>query len=359
MIVLFSPVISLLLPEKLTNRTYYRLLYNLIAQEETVGCVTDEEKALKLFDYTVNHQFLQGIPEKAKPAESLFYGEAYCDYQARVLNALLGASGIKSRYAMLLDKDGVSPHTLNEVFLGGKWCVFDPAVNIIFRDEKGSMLSLEELNEALIRSDRKLAALKIFKPEDYETIVNWYFRVFPLLGLPKRSEPVISQAHIFDRMTDGYFRVFGRSFFNFFQSAYLKLKKGSLDKKDFQLFYRARNYHLSYRSDPALKNYNVLLKDYPESDFFQDALFFCGMLYFDKGNFAEAEKSFKRVLQDFPKWKEASSYYLGRTYEALGDNDRALAVYSGASMYKLSAEMLEKINSKQKDREEDEGVKLQ
>lgn len=64
-LLLLSPIISLILPLKLTNHTYYILLYHVIVDKETEDCFSDEEKALRLFQYVVSHEFARGTPYNA------------------------------------------------------------------------------------------------------------------------------------------------------------------------------------------------------------------------------------------------------------------------------------------------------
>lgn len=346
---LLSPFISLILPAKLTNRTYYRLLYHVIVDKETADCQNSQDKALKLLQYVVDHEFLQGIPYECKPAESLIYAEAWCDFQARTLNALLGIAGIPSRYAMLLDKDGISPHTLNEVFLNKKWCVFDTAINIIFRDDSGGMVSLDELsgNPSLIFNNKKIIALKEYDKATYDSLFTWYSRMFPLPAAPKRSTPVIYQSHLFDYIADIYFKILKHTFFDFYQDLYFSLNKEQAKQEDLKLFFMARNCHLSYRRGLALKYYHLLLKNFPQSKYIQDAVIFCGMLYFETGDFLKSVEYLKLTLDKYPtKYKSIASYYLGKAYAFMGDKVERLTAYRNASTFNLSAEILEELNKR-------------
>jgi len=350
LILLLSPFISLLLPEKYTNRTYYRLLYRVIVDKETSICAADEEKALKLFQYVVDHEFHQGVPYKCKPAESLIYGEAYCDFKARTLNSLLGIARIPSRYAMLIANDNpeLSCHTLNEVFLKNKWCVFDTSINIIFKDARGNYLSLEDMSRDfnLISNEKKFAALKAFNKGAYDSFDTWFHRMFPIIHQPQRSTPTMYQEHIFDHIADTYFKVFKYHFFNGYQDVYLKAKKRYAGQKDFRIFFMARNYHLSYRYALALKYYNILLKTYPDSKYTQDAVFFCGMLYFDIKDYRRSIDYFKLCTDKYSKWGNAAYYYLGMVYESMGDRDSAFKAYANTNEFVLPANIIEGLKSK-------------
>jgi len=345
---LLSPVISLILPEKLTNRTYFGLAYQLISDIQTRGCLTEDEKAEKLFEYVVGHEFPQGTPYKCKPFESLIYAEGFCDFQARTLNALLGAIGIPSRYAMLFDQQGLSPHTLNEVFIGGKWCVFDVTMNIIFKDKNGNCLTLEEISEnpSIIQNQKKMLALEDYRPGAAQHYISWYGSMFPLRQPPERSTSVIYQRHLLDWIAGTYFKIFGRNFFFTYQDLYLKMKKVD-QPKDFRLFFSARNYHLTNRLELAKLAYSELLEKIPDSIYAEDAVFFSGMLYFDKGDYQRAVDYFTQIISNNTlKWSNPAYFYLGRSYDEIGDSTESIRAYSRMSViYQLSPEILEKIKS--------------
>lgn len=348
-LVALSPFISLLLPLKFTNRTYYRLLYNKIAYHEARGAPNDRDKAIRLFDYVVRHEFLQGIPSKSKPADSLISAEAYCDYQARTLNSLMGIVDIPSRYAMLFDKDGISPHTLNEVFLDGKWCVFDPAFNVILNDKAGNALSLTDLsaNPQLCFEDEKFALIKDYDPTFYDHLSAYFGRMFPMPRIPDYSTPTMYQEHVFDKVIDLYFVIFKSGFFEFFQDLYLMAKKSNISSIESRILFQARNYHLGYRYKVALAKYDQLQRDYPRSALLRDAMFFKAMLKYDMGYYGEAIESFKAVIDgDFDKWKEAAYFYLGLCYEALGNIDESLRYYRLAGNLRIPAHAMQSVNLK-------------
>ncbi len=342
--ILFSPFISLALPDKFRDHIYYRLGYNVIVNNEIYGTIAKSEKFQKIFDYVVNHEFAQGNPYKCKPFESLIFAEAYCDFQARTLNALLSAAGIKSRYAMLLDENGISPHTLNEVFLDGKWCAVDTSLNIIFKDFLGKALSLEELtkNPNLILNDAKLNILKEYNKAHYENLCDWYLKIFSSRVHPVYSNPGIQKIHIIDWINDIYYKILNDKFSNFFQDIYLKLKSKKIVNDDFKLFYFARSYQIFGRDALALRQYSELLTIFPDSVYEKDALFFMGVLYFEiEKDYDKAIYYFKAAIdKDSGKWRGAIYSYLGKAYGKFGNYEASMAVYDNANDVRLPQDIL-------------------
>ena len=342
--ILFSPFLSFAFPDKFRDHVYFRLAYNVIVNNEIQGVMNKSEKFQKIFDYVVNHEFAQGNPYKCKPFESLVFAEAYCDFQARTLNVLLAAAGIKSRYAILLDENGISPHTLNEVFLDGKWCAVDTSSNIILKDYQGKALPLEELtnNPNLILNDVKLATLREYNNVYYESLRDWYLQVFSSRAHPIRSKPDIQKTHIIDWISDIYYGIFKDKFLNLYQDIYLKLKDRKLVNDDFKLFYLARNYHLFGRADLALRYYSELLTMFPDSIYGKDALFFIGMFYFEmKKDYGKAIYYFKMTIdKDSGKWGKSAYYYLGKAYSQIGNHRASISAYNNANIARLSQDIL-------------------
>ena len=219
-------------------------------------------------------------------------------------------------------------------------------MNNIYKDDLGNKLSLEQLsnNPSLIYNQKKFTALKAYDKKTYDYWMAWYSKMFPMPFSPKRSIPVIYQRHIFDYIIDGYFKIFKYSFFNFYQDLYLNFKKNYSRQPDFKLFFIARNYHLAYRIELAIKYYNLLLKEYPQSKYTEDVIFFSGKLYFKMKHFYKAVEFFKLILDKYSgKWKDASYYYLGMAYGLMGNKKASLTAYSNSTVYKLSTQTLQEL----------------
>lgn len=341
--IMISPFISLLLPDRFRDHVYYRLGYNVIAYNEIQGITNTRKKMQKIFDYVVNHEFARGNPYKCKPFESLLFAEAYCDFQSRTLNALLSAAGINSRYAMLLDKNLVSPHTLNEVLLDGQWLTVDTTTNFIFEDSQGKAIPLEKLinNFNYVFNNVKFSILKEYNNEYNENLRDWYSEILSSRSHPVYSIPDKKRVHIFDRINDFYFLIFKDKYSNFHQDIYLKFKT-NIKKHDLKLFYYARNYHLFAREGLALRKYNELLSGFPDSAYAKDALFFMGLLYFEiKKDYDNAIYYFKRAVGESPeKWGRASFYYLGKAYAEIGNYNESVSAYDKSNVTRISPDVL-------------------
>jgi hypothetical protein len=120
----------------------------------------------------------------ARARSSLTYhntmiNDSPCSEIARVFIVILKAGNIKS-YRLRSDN-----HTLVEVFLDGKWRLFDPSVNFIWRKPNGEIASFKEVQaDSLLWSQ----VLKIYPKYAYrfktETRMGWNRFPLPLLKLP-------------------------------------------------------------------------------------------------------------------------------------------------------------------------------
>src|SRR5262245_31488860 len=92
---------------------------------------------------------------------------------------------------------------------------------------------------------------------------------------------------------------------------------------------RARTYHFNRYFIEARKHWMALLQLFPTSSRRAEILFQLGRGYFLENNFAEAVKWYERVHDEFPQTDEGEQgfYYAGHCYQFLDDADRAIARY--------------------------------
>lgn len=350
---LFSPFISLLLTERNRDHFYSTVTFQVIANRIAPAPEDKEKQAHQLFDYVRLNIFLPAgsLPYEGKPVDYLVKGVGWCDYMARVFNRLLAQRGIPARYAMMMPKEiGPSIHTLNEVYLKGKWGVFDPLPGVIFDDGRGGYYSLEEISaDPSIRAkNRRLEAIRELAGQEND----FYAAMFPIKYAPLRSEAVTQDIHIFDRITMKYVDLFGRLFSDNYQDIYLSREAVSLEGAE-KLFFLARNYDLYGRALKAEETYKLLMQRYPESACADDARFFLGVFYINQLNGLEsAKKALEDLLAFYPdsRWRSQADFYLGIAYDRIGDRNRADSFFLDYSGLKLdTGSMLRLIQAKRKE----------
>lgn len=243
-VVLCSPFVGMFLSEKMRNHCYGELVYEVIANKETEGLFDKKDKAVKLFKFVQEKIKPIGEPYNGKPVDYLLSGRGWCDYQARTLNSLLGRLGILSRYAMLVDSQGISPHTINEIYLENKWTMFDSLNNLIFQIND-KYLDAQDLikNENLVSDVIKKSE---FSDNQKKSLEELFIETLPYEKNWRRSTPRLKQYHIVDFLIGFYTKIFRIKFVNFYQDLYLKLQlkyelpeaRDGLIKKHYRLLYR-------------------------------------------------------------------------------------------------------------------------
>lgn len=108
----------------------------------------DEERVARLASWVFEH-FI-GVDPLLPLQEDHFFntarrGYGSCDQQAHVLAVLYWSAGYPTRLRMLRNDQGISPHTLTEVRVRGRWVMVDPSFRILFRDVQGYLMTVEEL----------------------------------------------------------------------------------------------------------------------------------------------------------------------------------------------------------------------
>jgi hypothetical protein len=300
-----SPFISLLSSKKYRNRAYIDLTYRVIANKEARLAKSKEDIILRFFDYANRHIF---VPERSVPGEAnlldyLVTGVGWCDHQANVFNKLLSKKDIPARYVYLKDKEGVSPHTVSEVYFNNRWVIFDPQDYLYFKLDDGNYATLNDISQRpqIILSHVKLKSLETTDKDAYEGSKVFWQRLFPLPMEPERSAPWTERNSIFTEILDLYVTCFGKRFINAYQDIYLRLTLAPIKQIDYRLFFAARNYQIYYRRDLAIDRYMSLIKNYPESKYSDDGLFFLALLYIDiDHDYEMAKDTFHKLIVSYP-----------------------------------------------------------
>ncbi|MEW6008894.1 MAG: transglutaminase domain-containing protein [Candidatus Omnitrophota bacterium] len=313
---LISPWLSLILPKKFRDHTYNFLVYKIIADRETYGLKDKKSITYALFNYVRNSIFTPAglSPYEAKPIVYLINATGYCDYNVQVFTALLAGKNIPARYAFLKDKDGISPHTMAEVYIRGKWRLIDPASGLIFI-KNNELATIEDVsdNPNLIFMHPKLQAIKVINEEEFNGITEWYSRMFPVPQEPQRSSSKIKRITIFDRITNLYWYIFKNKFIRTYQDLYLKAANQGFKSTAEIKIYTARNYNLTYRIEEAVRIYKQVINEFPNSNYAEDSLFFLSLANINyKKDYKEGLKTINQLLLKFPesRWKRIAVYYL-------------------------------------------------
>jgi len=338
---LSSPYLSLVCSERLRDHTYREILMHVVAVRKTRGINSPLERARKLFYFCFKNNIQNPgdlAPYDDKALGYLINGAVYCDYVADILAVLCAHSQMPARYCMLMDKDGVSPHTVTEALIDKKWRIFDAADGYYYTLGNGELAALEDLsrNPDLIFQSKRLLKIKEKDPSAYSAKCAWYANIFPVPHAPQRSKSKTKRITIFDRVGILYYDIFGMKFLRPYQDAYLSLKTRDMEPVE-ALYYLARNYQLTGRLDEAIVLYNEFLRSFAGLKGREKALIFLSFIYMDElGDLGKAIVTLSPLAVD-PRniYAKYALYYTGACYQALGDSVKAQEYFdnSGIAVY--------------------------
>ena len=119
------------------------------------------------------------------------YFRADCGSKARLLAALAGRAGLKARELRLCDSTHITRHVVCEVWLGGRWAVFDPTIGLDFRRRDGRLATAAELRDrALLAANAARAPRYDPRRWRFDHAERLHFEKLPLLGgLLRRLAP--------------------------------------------------------------------------------------------------------------------------------------------------------------------------
>lgn len=341
---LFLPLLFML-NKKLAYYSYKEVVYRTIINN-VIGKERETEKvSLLLLDYIYYYMF---SPAEATPVDKDVYsdlirGTACCDQRSWALCTFLGKSGIDNRMVMIKGPDGKIYHAVLEAFIAKKWRFFDSMKGLIIKDNNGELASYEDIcrNPSLFYLSPPLLMLKELEPERYIKVQDFFTRNL-FYNNPVKPEiwanPVQSKGlgrRIVTKVLDSYIYLFGKNFSYLYQDIYLEYF--SPDNKGDRAFFKARNYDLFNRYEPATEMYKNFIENFPGNAASEDAIFFLGTLYNRTHNLESSINILQGLLKKYPqtKWMRIAYYYIGYDYELLGNYSLAEDYYHKAlDMYK-------------------------
>jgi tetratricopeptide (TPR) repeat protein len=223
---------------------------------------------------------------------------------------------------MLQDRDGISHHTVAEVYLDKKWQYIDPWLGVFPHKSDGSGYTRFELahdQSALEKygyTEQGLTA--------YDFAHSIIFETFPFMSLPNLFSKVFSK---FGNLRESSSNTPG-GLSNVNQSDDVKqiddvdLDMGLTDQQleVLKLYDKARELHLNEDFETARAIYSQLLANQELLVISDSARFFLGVSYFDERKYGSAEKYFKREIAAPPTglWLNSEFRFLAESLLAQG-----------------------------------------
>ena len=310
---------------------YRSLIYDQVARRAGRGGTTQEDHVRRLNRYVQEHVWSTAAdaPYDGKAFDYLVHGVGWCDYQAKILKALLAVQGIPARYAMLMRTPEVSTHTVSEVLSGGRWGVHDTLFGLSFTRRDGSPATLEDLSAdpGLLLQQDLVAPLRQEFPDAVMLLQEAYGRVLPLSSPPRRSAPRTRDVTLFDRLLLFYARVGGPRTVAWMQDRYLRSIGLDQWTGTADLLRLARHLDLGGRPARAKVLYQVCVLDPALAD---QALLWLGLEQLEaEGDAAAARDTLQALILREPgsRLVPIAQYHIGRCEERLGHRVEAVAWY--------------------------------
>lgn len=150
---------------------------------------SEREKALQILRWVSQTATKVDSFRSGDPIENLTHiqsgGGAICSNLAIVLQHALATQHIPSRKIWLMRNlmDTRDVHVSVEVLLNGKWVILDPTFNLSFTNEKGDLLSAQEVHNALMKGEANSIRVKEYGREKYPLqLKEYYIHFLPLFN---------------------------------------------------------------------------------------------------------------------------------------------------------------------------------
>ena len=273
----------------------------------------------------------------------LVRGFGLCDQQSFIFMNLLNKLGFKSR---LRD---VYEHTYSEIYLNKKWIIADPYYGYIFFDRYNNFLDINEIQS--FNNDQITDYLSLTKLKLNENNLLNFKKIYKpnYLRWPNSTSPNFINYRNYDFFRKFYefyaninYKIFGKLYLYTYQDLYLKIYKTKLLKNEYQswiptnisqnknvksdisfeIFYIARNYHLSNRYSKSQKLYENNILNYPNTLWTKESYYFLAQIYFENKNYIKTLELLNNII-DYDLRLSKINYYLGMSYFHLNDLKKA------------------------------------
>ncbi len=138
--------------------------YKVLAKSITAEAKTDEERTMKIFEWTYNN--IKKKPKELPVVDDhawyiIVRGYGVGDQFQDVFTTLCNASGIDAFFRKVRSKDKKNARTLSFIRLKNRWCVFDAYSGVFFKNGKNEFASIDDLKsgnwKAVSISDEKIS----------------------------------------------------------------------------------------------------------------------------------------------------------------------------------------------------------
>lgn len=325
-IFILIPFVPLFGPDLLRDYTHKELVYKVITSKLTNGNSSDREKSLKLFYYVHTHLF---VPENVKtvdkhPLNDLIRGIGRCDQQSNTLITLARKVSIKGRLIFLRGYDKVSHHSVSELYVDGKYRIFDPLYGYIFFTDGQNIATFSDIqNKKVEKRSEQFDAMLFFNKElEANNYLRFYEAINKFIVFRTNFNKDLKRVLI-SGLIDFYYDIFGDLFLVSFQEFYFKLV-------DVDLFLRARLKHLSFRFESAITDYNEIINTNRNNFLKSESRFFKAQAFWYMEDFNACILTLEKLLKEYSqtRWKTPIYFYLGSSYENIKNVNKAKFYYS-------------------------------
>jgi tetratricopeptide (TPR) repeat protein len=314
------------------HRLYRAFFYPVVAARVTLGASSGEDAVLRLHEFVyLNVRTPRGAPVlDDSAADTLIRGFGYCDPAVMIFIRLLEEINISGRMTFLRRDDGVSPHTVSEVFLSDRWRVFDTLYGFVPRRPDGHLATAADLT-----TQSELLDLSRTKSEWYrnaQVYLTLGTKTSDLSDLLRSTLRVVATSipdWLVDRLQDLYVLLPPPSYTTTAGTSF-----DDYSTPDGRQFFKARNFHVFLRTGEAESAYKELLRRYPESKHADAALYNLGLLELtQRRDPASALATLRILLEQHPDtgWASDARYLLARAYEESDDCYSAVRLHQGIS----------------------------
>jgi hypothetical protein len=275
-------------------------------------------------------------------------GYGSCDQTAHVFATLAHYAGYDVHLLFLRAPDGVSPHTVAEVRIDGRWVLVDPFLPTLFLDRDGHLASVADLGTTAAIPEA-YAVYAVSGPRVDEGLFRRAtpFETFPYQSFSSFLSKVGSKIafrvwnHIAAKPVDDIPDPNSQTGTAPPPAGVADVPEAPELRAEVLQMDAARRTHLEGRHDEAISGYRTLLTQRVPSDMAESVRFFLGLAVLRTGAAGQAIVAFDAALAAAPRteWAPSIRYYRAEAKLRRGDVDGAVADLRAANIPAATREL--------------------
>ena len=263
-------------------------------------------------------------------------GFGYCDQLSHIVATFAFFAGHDARMLFLRRADGVSPHTVTQVYIGGRWVLVDSWIGAVLRDDADQMLTVDDILDRPYLLHKFAYDTVGITPDLFARGIP--FRSFPYDSIPDLVSRLDRKVTGNDKPPEVTSSVITSPLPSDAPPATSSPVAPHASREqiaaEIVAYDSARRAHLDTHYDKAIDGYAQVLSDLVDAPIARAVRFQLGLAYLDNNLPEQSKAAFDLALRADPnsEWTPSSLFFRAEARARLGQHHGAVSDLRSANI---------------------------